>query len=266
MNEHEFTDLLDRSTAGLAPDVERLVEGGAARGRRTLRRRRMGTALGAAAVVGVVGVGAVVLPTEGPGRADDTSAASGPSATGSPSQAPLTAPRKVDSDGDGKADAEVSADLRTVEEIHADLQVLLGPGASDLLDGRRGPVANLEGDELSWFFRFDGAEAQVSVYPVGRGCTPSGEQIAQQTGCLETGGVEYRTAGPWSSSGGGQRGQTAVAWQQGFEIMVISENVRQALSGESTQVADLPTIPLETLVAAATSDIWFEDPSATAGG
>ena len=98
---------------------------------------------------------------------------------------------------------------------------MLGPGASDLLDGRRGSTTRLDGDR----------------------------------------GVEYRAAGPWSSSGGGQRGQTAVAWQQGFEIMVISENVRHSSSGETTHVAELPTIPLETLVEVATSDIWFEDPT-----
>ena len=262
MNEHELTDLLDRGTAGLSPDIARLADGGAARGRRTLRRRRVGTAvLGAAAVLGVIGVGATVLPSEGPGRARDTPVATGPSTAGSPSQPPLTEPRAVDGDGDGEPDVEVTADLRTVEAIHADIQAMLGPGASDLLDGRRGPRIRMAGNEMSWFFRFDGAEAQVSVYPVDRGCTPPGEQIAHQTGCLETNGVAYRTAGPWSSSGGGQRGQTAVSWQHGFEIMVISENVRQARSGQTTQVADRPTIPLETLVEVATSGIWFEDPA-----
>lgn len=255
MNERELTDLLDRGTARLSPDVERLVEGGAVRGRRSLRRRRVGTALGVAAVVAVIGVGAVVLPGEGPGRAGDTSVAS------DPPPAPLTEPRMLDGDGDGEADEEVTAHLRTIEAIHADLQARLGPGASDLPGGFRAPTTRLDGDDLTWFFRFDGAEAQVSVNPVGRGCTPPGEEVPHQTGCLEADGVEYRTSGPWSSSGGGQRGWTAVAWQHGFEIMVISENVRQALSGESTQVAELPTIPLETLVEAATSDIWFEDPA-----
>ena len=258
MNERELTDLLDRGTAGLSPDVARLVDGGAARGRQALRRRRVGTALSASAVLGVIGLGAVLLPSEGPGRAGDTPVASGPSAVASPSQVPLTEPRMVDVDGSGEPDVEVTADLRTVEAIHADLQAMLGPGASDLLDGRRGPRIRMEGNEMSWFFRFDGAEAQVSVYPVGRGCTPAGEQIAHQTGCLEANGVEYRTAGPWSSSGGGQRGQTAVAWQQGFEIMVISENVRHSFSGKTTQVADSPTIPLQTLVDVATSGTWFE--------
>lgn len=260
MNEHELTDLLERGTAGLAPDVTRLVEGGAARGRRSLRRRRVGAALGAGAALGVIVVGGVVLPGHGPHRGGDTPVASGGSTIASAPQAPLTRPRTVDSDGDGEPDAEVTAHLRTVEEIHADLQIMLGPSASELLGGRHTPRITLEGNEMSWFFRFDGADAQVSVFPVGRGCTPPGEQVAHQTGCLVTNGVEYRTAGPWSSSGGGQRGQTAVAWQQGFEIMVISENARHATSGEVTLVAESPTIPLETLVEVATSGIWFEDP------
>lgn len=261
MNEHELTDLLDRGTAGLSPDVERLVGGGAARGRRVLRRRRVGTALGSATVLTVIGVGAVVLPGDGPGGADGTPVASDRPTPSSPPPAPLTAPRMVDSDGDGESDAEVTARLRTPEAIYADVQAMLGPGAGDLLQGRRGPYVAAGGDELSLFFRFNGAEAQLSITPVGRGCTPSGEQVPHQTGCLATHGVDYRTSGPWTSSGGGQLGQTAVAWQQGFEIMVISENVREAMSGESTLIADEPTIPLETLVEVATSDVWFEDPA-----
>lgn len=265
MNEHELTELLERDTAGLSPDVARLVDGGVARGRRSLRRARVGTALGAAAVLGVVGVGAaVVLPGDGPGRtgdtrAGDTSVAAGRSAPAGPLRAPLTEPHRVDSDGNGRRDTEVTADLRPMEAIHTDIQAMLGSGASDLLHGRRGP--KMMGEDWSWFFRYDGAEAQVSVHPVGRGCTPPGEQIAHQTGCLATNGVECRTAGPWSSRGDGQRGQTAVAYQQGYEIMVISKNERSTATGETTQVADLPTIPLETLVEIATSDIWFEDPA-----
>jgi hypothetical protein len=57
MNEDPNTiALLDRATSDLVPDIDRLVEGGVRRGRIRRRRRRIGTTLAAAAVVGVVGV------------------------------------------------------------------------------------------------------------------------------------------------------------------------------------------------------------------
>jgi hypothetical protein len=74
MKEHELTALMDRASDGLAPDVEALVARGTARGRRTLRRRRVASCLGAAAAVGAIAVAATVLtdgggtPAHVPGR------------------------------------------------------------------------------------------------------------------------------------------------------------------------------------------------------
>lgn len=58
MNESDFTTLLERGSAGLDPDVERLVSGARTRGRSTVRRRRLGA--GAAAVVLAIVAGAMV--------------------------------------------------------------------------------------------------------------------------------------------------------------------------------------------------------------
>lgn len=60
---NDLTDLLERSTADLAPDVAGLVAGGITRGRRLRTRRRLTTGAGALATVAVVGVGAVLLPS-----------------------------------------------------------------------------------------------------------------------------------------------------------------------------------------------------------
>jgi hypothetical protein len=263
MNEQELTALLERGAQDLAPDIDRLVGGGAARGRRSVRRRRVGVGVAAVAVVGAVGIGAVVLPGSDGGRATD--GATQVASTASPT--PTARTRVVDTDDNGPV--EVNAELRPIAEIHADIQRMLGPGASDLLQGPSAPMTRLHGDDLSWFFRFDDAEAQVSVHPFPTGCTPSGEQVAHQTGCLETdAGVEYRTAGPFSinSYGHPDQGrwqQTVVSWQHGFEIMVISTNVHQEITNDAvttTRVADDPTITMDELVALATSDIWFEAP------
>lgn len=77
--------LLDTATSGLAPDVDHLVAGGVARGRALRRRRRIGTALAAAAVIGTA---ASVSPAlrGGAERAVDPPAAAPPSAD------PTTAP------------------------------------------------------------------------------------------------------------------------------------------------------------------------------
>lgn len=61
MKEHELTALMERAGDGLAPDVEGLVAGGAARGRRALRRRRVASGFGAAAAVCAIAVAATVL-------------------------------------------------------------------------------------------------------------------------------------------------------------------------------------------------------------
>lgn len=260
MNETELTTLLERGSRLLDADIDALVTGGEARGRRALRRRRIGTA--SIAVLATAGVVAGGLLASGGGV---TATDSAPVVSSPPSEPPAADRRIVDTDDNGPV--EVSADLRSIARIHADIQRALGPGASDPLTGLSGPRDHLDGDDLSWFFRFDDAEAQVSIHPVPYGCTPSGEEIANQTGCLTTDdGVEYRTAGPWENDGPRRWGQTAVAWQHGFEIMVISTNVHEELTSddrrdaelETTRVADGPTITMDQLVALATSDIWFE--------
>jgi hypothetical protein len=260
MNETELTTLLERGSHLQEPDVDALVAGGAARGRRSLRRRRVGTA--SVAVLATAGIATCGLFLTG---GDVTARDSSVSIASSPSPAPPTTRRVVDTDDNGPV--EVTAELRSITEIHSDIQRLLGPGASNPLTGLSRPLVHLGGDDLSWFYRFDDAEAQVNVHPVPYGCTPPGEEIAHQTGCLATeSGVEYRTAGPWANDGGRSWGQTVVSWQHGFEIMVISTNVHQELTSddsatarpETTRVADQPTITMDQLVALATSDIWFE--------
>lgn len=259
MNETELTALLERSTSLLDADIEALVAGGETRGRRALRRRRIGTASVAVLATASIAAGGVLTSGGGVTATDSTSVASSP-----PAEPPAHDSRIVDTDDNGPV--AVSADLRSIPKIHADIQRALGPGASDPLTGLSRPITHLNGDDLSWFFRFDDAEAQVSVHPVPYGCTPSGEDIANQTGCLATDdGVEYRTAGPWENDGQRRWGQTVVSWQHGFEIMVISTNIHEEFTSddrrtaelETTRVADLPTITMDQLVALATSDIWF---------
>ena len=90
MNESELTTLLSRATEGLSPDVEALVAGGAARGRRTLRRRRTAAGVGVAALA----VTAWALPTAWPDGSGSTTATDA-AASVEPSSTPATpAPKK----------------------------------------------------------------------------------------------------------------------------------------------------------------------------
>jgi hypothetical protein len=89
--ETRATALLDDATRGLRSDAhgtERLVAGGVARGRMLRRRRRAGTALAAAAVVGVVDAGATLSPAlrGGGDRGVDVPATNSPEPTPDPAR------------------------------------------------------------------------------------------------------------------------------------------------------------------------------------
>jgi len=258
MNETELSTLLEQGSRLCEPDVEALVVGGARRGRRSMRRQRVGTASVAAVATAAAVTGVLLLPGGG-STATDPQLDVAASGTATTSAAPSSAVRIVQTPDNGPV--EVTAELRAIAAIHADIQSALGAGASDLLQGPAHPMTTLDGDDLSWFFRFDDAEANVSVTPFPGGCGPTQEKPAHTTGCMKApDGVVYRTSGPWTTDGPGQRQETVVAWQHGFQVMLISTNVHQDYTdaGTRTVVTAEPTISLDRLVSLATSDIWFQ--------
>ncbi|MBO9523402.1 MAG: hypothetical protein J7518_17875 [Nocardioidaceae bacterium] len=97
---NDMTDLLERASDDLLPDVPALVAGGIARGRTLRRRRRLGIAAGALSGVAAVGVGALLVPSYvgGPPSADEvpvTTQPAAPSAPGLPARLTLTLPAGV---------------------------------------------------------------------------------------------------------------------------------------------------------------------------
>ena len=68
--DHGVDLLLRRATDDLHPDVDLLVAGGITRGRSRQRRARIGTAVAAVGVFGVIGAAAAVVPRLG--NPDDT--------------------------------------------------------------------------------------------------------------------------------------------------------------------------------------------------
>jgi hypothetical protein len=60
---NDLTQLMERATDELQPDVAGLVAGGMARGRRLRTRRRVATGLGAVGAIAAVGVTAVLVPS-----------------------------------------------------------------------------------------------------------------------------------------------------------------------------------------------------------
>lgn len=140
--EQRTTALLDTATTGLAPDVDHLVAEGVARGRVLRRRRRIGTALAAAAVIGVIGTAAGVSPAL---RGGTERAVDPPVASPRPS-APEAPERRFGTDRHKTATVLVSLLPEGTSEALDDW------GSDDPEDQYRDGVALHEGGQVSVHF------------------------------------------------------------------------------------------------------------------
>jgi hypothetical protein len=182
------TALLDEATRGLVPDVERLVAGAVTRGRRRRRHHQVGTALAAAAVVGVAGVAVGLSPAvRGAGdRAVDAPAVSSPS----PDPAPV---RRIGFDP-GKGAAVLESLLPEGEVSHAETW------GSDGEEPRRGARLLLDGGEVLMILGrpapgLDGDTEQRCRVLAGAGCAvlDDGSWLAAVAGDSDGDTVRDRT-------------------------------------------------------------------------
>ena len=243
--------LLRGATTDLTSDVDTLVRGGIARGRTRRRRRRVGSALAAAAVVGVIGVAASVAPgvlgSDASGSPDVAgTSASDPSATVTPTPAPPVGP------GDPRALAVRAADV---------------PAAfASLFPGEITGLPNREvSDEAPIVdFRWDGFATRVGLTPSepAYGATP-----AEQCATSGPGNGECRALpdGTWvqalESTGpavdGGVSSVFVTAWTpDGWTVTVVSHNAASSKAGPVLAAA--PPFTVAQLEEAATSDVWFD--------
>ncbi|GAA1913971.1 hypothetical protein [Nocardioides hwasunensis] len=238
------TDLLRRASDDLAPDIDRLVRGGVSRGRSRQRRTRIGTTVASAAVFGVIGTLAVVVPrADGPDSVREADIAREPSTAGSVVEAPPPA---------------------ATERALADF----GPAAiAGMVDGILGtglaapprPTDTVVGgsEERIAYFPYDGMETAVSLQlnqlvTVGR-CEEINAHLGGSCAALPDGTVQL-TWGPTLADGVTCQGVSA--YRHGYVVSATSCNA--ATGKDSPPLAPQPPLATDQLTAVATSEVWFD--------
>ncbi|MFB9311509.1 hypothetical protein [Nocardioides plantarum] len=254
------SQLLRDATDDLTVDVDLIVRGGIARGRTIRRRRRVGTSLVAAAVVGVIGVAASVGPGlvgdargpgDGPGYAGVTTATgpapSAPTGTALVPTAPTTPPS-----------GEVDAGLVVAA---GDVPAVFG----ELLGGEVGPISTVTGSEAVDLpqrrlvhFSYDGTDTTFGIERADAlaSCAALVDPADQPDGrpggeCVVRDGVELLRHGP--ETGDGVTARSVMAWRHGYVVSVVTTNG----DGKESPVLDEPPISAAELERVALTDRWF---------
>ena len=277
-------DLLEAASARLETDVDRLVEGGAARGRVRRRRRHLLAGVGTAAAVGVVATSVALLPGlgDGPVAEDGSGFAGAPSASASvDDQAPVTRDQQLRKLASGATRSLPPVPAQVVPDaplsmhddaIHDQLAAMLPPGDVGPILTRKQNVnyvpSDVGTDERGLFFTYDGTETQFTVVPAREGGCAAWLAAVETDRSRSYG--ECRTVGEatvvteqYSQFGG--RIQGVNAWAHGYQLSVFSSNVAPfdpdffpaPDSKKREVVTDQPPIDLDTLTQIATSDVWF---------
>ncbi|MGZ6744014.1 MAG: hypothetical protein ACXVEC_14670 [Nocardioides sp.] len=239
---HDPTTLLEEASRDLQPDIDRLVAGGISRGRTLRRRQRVGTALAAMAVFGVISLAASLVPHGGDQR---TPVAGDPTPSVTPSVSPSPTP----------ASGPVTGVAVSAQEVPATVERLLGrQGAGPL---RTAPPygAVSEAQRLLAHFSWQGTLASVIV----EGFAGDGRQACQQaTGptyvcTTDAAGDPVLQWGP--TTGDGVAAQGTTVWRDGFEVSALSYDAADGKS--STPLFAEPPLTRDDLMTLATSDAWF---------
>lgn len=249
----DTTSTLRRAVERLDPDVERLVAGGTARGRRLQRRRRAATSLAVVATVGVVAVSAAVVPRllDDDSVADRTEVADDTTPIPSESIEPTepTTPPPTD-----RPDPSVRAG-----ELPA-LVTSLFPGTVTDAPERSGRIMNGgESFQLAHFL-WDGFMMTVGVTSAG-----GGDPLAR---CLDNAGQNAACAArkdgtvllTWGEAGpdvdGGVTGRGVQLYVRGWDVMAIAYNA--AYAKDSPVLADQPPFTHAQLTQIVTDPAWFD--------
>lgn len=237
-HDHGVDLLLRRATDDLRPDVDQLVAGGITRGRTRRRRARIGTAVAAFAVFGVIGAAAAVVPQLG---SDPDGAASG-FASESPTPIKLEVPPPVRTPIDAELLVPAADIPATVDEL---LGTSLATGA--LVEPPYG-VKNEARDKVV-HFRYDGmlTSVVIEVWPSPQEtCEGSVTCVVRPDGTWQN---------HWVGTADGVTSQGATVYRHGYAVSVLSYNA--ADGKESPQHAPLPPLSVDQLLQIAGSDVWF---------
>ena len=245
--EHRLATLLRESTAELTPDVVGLVEGGTARGQGLRRRRRVGTALAAVAVVGVIGVAASV----GPGLLDDGSSQGTEGQVTDPGKPdPVKPPQKETPPPTRKLAVKADRIPAIVAELYPGEIAPASARTGRIIDD--GPTAQIA------HFRWNGFLTSVGAMTGGSTATEACGNLSPGSTCTQL--PDGSTLLRWSETGpavdGAVSGQGASLFtDDGWEVFAISYNA--ADGKDSPVLADDPPLTLAQLEQIVRDDAWF---------
>ncbi len=245
--------LLHSATTDFAPDVDRLVQGGVARGRTLRRRRRVGSSLAAVAVVGILGVAAGA----GTGLL-------GSQATPAPSQyadSPSSGPSPSSPPADPTKRQPIDATLVvTAEDAPEVIGGLAGEGTVEeiLRDAPYGVVD--EPQRKLVHFRYSGTLTTFSIEPAASLATcaelvdPADQPDGEPGGvCVEQDGVVLLRSEPTTADGVTAQGVTAFV--HGYVVSALSYNAPDGKDVPTT--APSPPLSMDDLTTVVTSEVWF---------
>ena len=246
--------LLVEGSPAAPTDPHRLVAAGMIRGRALRRRQRAGTAAAALAVLGVIGVGAAVVPSFGDGsRPGSSPVASDPTTSGpTPSPTPSSTPSASPSASPQPADVRIAIRADEVPETVGEIVGRQGAGAL-----RTGPPYGSvsQPDNLVAHFSWMGTLTTVVIEPdtgnARQQCEHGGPGTTCSTNAL---GDLQLLWGP--TTGDGVTAQGATVWQQGFRVSALSYNAPDGKDVAPTLVE--PALSLDDLARVAGSVVWFE--------
>ncbi|MDO9494709.1 MAG: hypothetical protein Q7J48_03320 [Nocardioides sp.] len=250
------SNLLDRAASRLEPDVERLVAGGTARGRRLRRRRRIGSSLAAAAVVGVVAASAAVAPQLLGGDPDHGQVADGftpiPSESVEPDNAEPSKPATSVAAGDGTPSVR-AAELPGLVTSSFPGTVSDAPESTGQImnGGERSQIAHFLWDG---YLMTVGATASRRADPMAECEALSGDAMT----CTKRPDGSVYSA--WTQTGpavdGGVTGRGVSLYVEGWEIFVVSYNA--ADGKDSPLLAEEPPFTYEELDRIISDQAWFD--------
>ncbi len=258
--------LFQVATSDLVPDVDRLVQGGVARGRTLRRRRRAGTSLAAAAVVAIVGVAASAGSGLLPGNGAAPSVGFADNDTGTSTADRLPPPeaagsgRRTESSerapsGTETADPGIdSLVVVSAEDIPATVEDLLAEGtlgeirrdaSYGVVDERQKKIVHFMWDGTLTTFIIERADSLAGCRAQAR----SNDAVE----CVTEDGVDLLRYGP--AEGDGVSAQSVTAWVHGYAVTAMSYN---AAEGKDAPVVTAePPISMDSLARLVTDEVWF---------
>ncbi|MBJ7357727.1 hypothetical protein [Nocardioides sp.] len=260
---NDDTHTLRQAAARLEPDVDLLVAGATARGRRLRRRRRVAAGVAAAAAVGVVATGAATVPSlldseakapDRSGFADGTSVAPDPSPKTSPIPSEVKPDEPFQSPPPGSPDPSVRA-----KEMPG-LVTRLFPGEVTDAAERTGQIMNGGESFQVAHFRWNGYLMSVGATSAGGGdpmarCRDNaGDGAVCERREDDSALLTWQATGP--ASDGGVTGRGVTLYVQGWDVFAIAYNAADGKG--SPLLADEPPFTHEQLLTIVDDPSWFD--------